>query len=394
MIEPLAVTASTLVNACGVGKEATHQAIVKEKTGLSQCGYPGLNFSTWLGRVAGVEEQEIEKTLSRYKCRNNQLANLALSIDGFREQVNHAVEKYGQDRIGVFVGTSTSGIEETEKAYREKPESSMKLADDFDLLATHNIASLLMYVQRSLDLKGPGQSISTACSSSAKVFVAAHRHIMSGLCDAAVVGGVDSLCLTTLYGFNSLQLVSEEICRPYDIDRKGINIGEAAGFVLLEREEQGHGKIKLKGYGESSDAYHMSSPHPSGDGALAAMQEALGKAGLQAAQIDYINTHGTATVSNDLAESQGLIRLFGENVLCSSTKGYTGHTLGAAGITEAMIAMLTLEQDIIPATVNLKEQDPKIKISPVQHTQRKVVGNVMTNNFGFGGSNCSLIFGW
>ena len=393
-IEPLAVTASSLVNACGVGELATIEAIKTEKSGLQQCGYPNLEFATWLGRVDGIENHPLEQALLNFTCRNNRLANLALGVDGFRAKVSAATERYGANRIGVFVGTSTSGIEETEKAYREARKNNGVLAANYDLLATHNIASLLRYVQKSLNLTGPGQSISTACSSSAKVFAAAHRHIMSGLCDAAVVGGVDSLCLTTLYGFNSLQLVSSEICRPYDVRRKGINIGEAAGFALLERVEHGRGKVTLKGYGESSDAYHMSSPHPSGDGAALAMNHALQRAGLTPGDIDYINLHGTATPSNDAAEGAGVMQIFDKIPLCSSTKGFTGHTLGAAGITEAIISILALEHEIVPGNLNLQECDNSIAITPIQHTQAAALGNVMSNNFGFGGSNCSLVFGW
>jgi len=394
-IEPLAVTASTLVNGCGRGAVATLNAIQAEKTGLRTDVYPDVAFPTWLGSVDGIEQYTIEAELSRFDCRNNRLAHLALSLDGFRDRLEAAMQLYGAHRIGVFVGTSTSGIEETEKAYRDMLTNGHDvLAEDFDLQNTQFISSLLGYVQRSLGLQGPGQSISTACSSSAKVFATAHRHIMSGLCDAAVVGGVDSLCLTTLYGFNSLQLVSDEICKPYDASRKGINIGEAAGFVLLERVDHGRDKIKIKGYGESSDAYHMSSPRPDGEGAAMAMQLALQRAGLRADEIDYLNLHGTATPSNDSAEGAGVAQVFAQAPLCSSTKGFTGHTLGAAGITEAIIAMLALEHDTVPANLNLEQDDTSIAIRPIRKTLSTPLVNVMSNNFGFGGSNCSLVFGW
>lgn len=394
-IEPLAVTASTLVNGCGRGTAATLDAIQSGKTGLRPDAYPGVAFPTWVGSVDGVEQYPIESELSRFTCRNNRLANLALSLDGFREKIEAAIQLYGAHRIGVFVGTSTSGIEETEKAYNEMITNGRNtLADDFDLVNTQFISSLLGYVKQSLDLHGPGQAVSTACSSSAKVFAAAHRHIMSGLCDAAVVGGVDSLCHTTLYGFNSLQLVSNEICRPYDANRKGINIGEAAGFVLLERVDHGRNKIKFKGYGESSDAYHMSSPRPDGECAAMAMKLAIERSGLRANDIDYLNLHGTATPSNDSAEGAGVAQVFDKKPLCSSTKGFTGHTLGAAGITEAIIAMLALEHDTVPGNLNLEQEDTSIAISPIRKTLSTPIGNVMTNNFGFGGSNCSLVFGW
>ena len=394
VVSPLAVTASTLVNACGRGQAATLDAIQKNITGLSQQVFSGVNFDTWLGQVAGIDSITLEPELAHYNCRNNRLARMALLTDDFIPSVEGAISRYGADRVGLFVGTSTSGIAETEYAYQYAQKHDNEFPDHYQLLYSHNIASLHSYIQQALGLHGPGHAISTACSSSAKVFAAAYRHIVSGQCDAAVVGGVDTLCLSTLYGFNSLQLVSNEICRPYDIHRKGINIGEAAGFALLESEKEGHGKVKFKGYGESSDAYHMSTPHPQGEGAINAMNKALLRAGIVASDIDYINLHGTATRSNDAAEAQGLLHLFGDEVVCSSTKGLAGHTLGAAGIVEAIISIMALEHKVVPGTLNLKTVDPDLAISPLKETEKRSVENVMTNNFGFGGSNCSLIFGW
>ncbi len=363
-------------------------------TGLCQEGYPGLDFNTWLGKVAGVEAVELEPSLRRYTCRNNQLARLALDTDQFRLAVQAAVALYGADRIGLFVGTSTSGGAATEMAYQYARHHGGEMPHDYQLLYTHNVASVQDYVQRSLGLQGPGHTTSTACSSSAKVFASAYRYINAGLCDAAIVGGVDSLCLTTLYGFHSLQLVSDEICRPFDLNRKGINIGEAAGFVLLERLDAKSGKVSFKGYGETSDAYHMSSPQPNGEGAMQAMLAALQRARLDTKDISYINLHGTATVSNDAAEAKAVMRLFGTDAVCGSTKGYTGHTLGAAGITEAIISIKLLESGMLPENLNLQNLDPTLDIKPLRHTRRDSLSNVMSNNFGFGGSNCSLIFGW
>ncbi len=392
-MKPLAVTAKTIVNSCGVGEIATLEALTSNCSGLSQQGYPGLDFATWLGKVDDVESVEMEPELMQYACRNNQLARLSLDTDNFRASVDDAKARFGADRIGVFVGTSTSGCAQTEHAYSYVRQHGV-LPDSYNLLCTHNISSLQDYVQRSLGLCGPGYAVSTACSSSAKVFAAAHRYIATGQCDAAVVGGVDSLCLLTLYGFNSLQLVSREICRPYDADRNGINIGETAGFVLLEPSDFGHGKVKLKGYGESSDAYHMSTPDPNGDGGARAMIDALLRAELDAENIGYVNLHGTATRNNDLSEARGLLRVFNDKVICSSTKGFTGHTLGAAGITEAIISILALEHNILPGNLNLRTLDPELGVTPLLSTINQSVENVMSNNFGFGGSNCSLIFGW
>jgi len=385
----LQISASTMVNAAGTGKIATLQALQSTKSGLRQCDYPGLDFDTWLGRVDDLESRPVEKILSEYDCRNNRLAKLALDTDDFRQVVEEAKNKYGSERIGVFLGTSTSGIAETEHAYCQR-ELNGPLPDSYDLIHTHNVASVVSYTRATLGVTGPGICLSTACSSSAKVFAVAQRHIDAGVCDAAIVGGVDSLCLTTLYGFNSLQLVSENPCCPWDAARDGINIGEAAGFALLE-PLQDQVAIVLQGYGESSDAYHMSTPHPEGAGARLAMEKALECAGIGKQEVGYINLHGTATPSNDAAEDKAVTALFGKDIPCSSTKGWTGHTLGAAGITEAMIAMLVIEHGFLPSTLNLHEQDKSLELNVLRKNQQATVNYAMSNSFGFGGTNCSLI---
>jgi len=389
-IKPLSITASTIVNAAGAGKKYTFNNIKNNASALTSTGYPGLNFDTYLGVVDHVDSTKIEPELSIFDCRNNRLAKMALDTDGFRESVRDAINKYGNNRIGLFMGTSTSGIAETENAYINRNKSTNKILE-FDMLHTHNIGSLQDYVSNSLGLNGVGVTISTACSSSAKVFASAYRYIESGLCDAAIVGGVDSLCLTTLYGFNSLQLISSNPCMPWDRDRDGINIGEAAGFVLLEKDNNSN-NIKFIGYGESSDAYHISTPHPNGDGAKIAIEQALARSGISAKDIDYINLHGTATPSNDKAESRALNRVFTDDILCSSTKGITGHTLGAAGINEAIICLMSLDNNIVPGNVNLNNIDKELPFKVVDKTQEKDINYVMSNSFGFGGSNCSLVF--
>jgi 3-oxoacyl-[acyl-carrier-protein] synthase-1 len=233
--------------------------------------------------------------------------------------------------------------------------------------------------------------VSTACSSSARVFAAAARSMAAGFCDAAVVGGVDSLCLTTLYGFNSLQLVSAAPCRPTDVDRDGISLGEAAGFALVAPADTDTGCPAVLGWGESGDAWHMASPDPQGQGAELAMQRALDRAELDAGAIDYINLHGTSTHANDLVESMAIARLFGGATPVSSTKGWTGHTLGAAGIVEAAIGWLAIEHHLMPKTLNTGSVDPEIKAHVLLENRPAPVRRVMTNSFGFGGSNCSLV---
>ena len=305
--------------------------------------------------------------------------------------VAKACARWGAERIGVFLGTSTSGLLQTERAYRRR-DANGALPADFHYGPTQNTYSLADFVARALRLDGPGWVVSTACSSSAKVFGNAARLIDAGLIDAAVVGGVDSLCLTTLYGFNSLELLSSDICRPWDAARNGLSIGEAAAFALVERDASAP-QGWLLGIGESNDGHHMSTPHPEGAGAIAAMQQALAEAGLAAGDIDYINLHGTATPSNDAAEDRAVATVFGTTTPCSSTKGATGHTLGAAGGVEALISMLAIEHGLMPAGLNLRKRDPSLRMSYLTDNRSAPVRRVLSNSFGFGGSNASLVFG-
>ena len=293
------------------------------------------------------------------------------------------------------MGTSTAGILQTELAYRNRDRISGALPASFEYSTTHNSFSIADYLRRRLRLEGPAMVVSCACASSAKVFGSARRMIEAGLIDAAVVGGVDSLCLTTLYGFHSLQLSSASPCRPFDVARDGLSIGEAAAFALLAppRGVLNGDEVLLLGVGESSDAYHMSAPHPEGDGARRAMQAALRAAGLEAEAIDYINLHGTGTPSNDRSESQAVTSVFGAATPGSSTKGATGHTLGAAGALEAVISAITLQSGFMPGGVNTTRIDPMLTANYLRENSSSPASYVLSNSFGFGGTNCSLIFG-
>ena len=382
----------TLTSALGQGVEAHRDALQAERSGLTACDFDTCDLPAWIGRVAGLEEAPLTGEWAGHDGRNNRLARMGLEQDGFSQAVMKAREKYGASRIGVFLGTSTSGVYQTELAFRDRDPETGGLPEDFIYRYSQNCFSVGSFVRSYLGLKGPALVVSTACSSSAKVFATASRYIESGLCDAAVVGGVDSLCLTTLYGFSSLQLVSAQPCRPADAGRDGISIGEAAGFALLEKATDAD-KLCLLGYGESSDAYHMSSPDPDGKGAALAMQQALDKAGLQADDIDYVNLHGTATPANDLSEGRAVASIFGDSTACSSTKGWTGHALGAAGIAETVICALTIEHGFMPRSLNTTTLDPDIPNRILLDTQSAEVRYALTNSFGFGGSNCSLVVG-
>ena len=391
---PLLLSAYTATTCLGRGLAATRAALGDGRSGLAPCAFESVALDTWIGEVAAVDGEKLPESLAIYDCRNNRLTRLGLETDGFADNVRAAVARYGSDRVGVFLGTSTAGILQTELAYRRRDPASGALPDDFHYRTTHNSFSLAEFTRDYFGLTGMAMAISTACSSSAKVFAAAARQLELGSIDAAVVGGVDTLCLTTLYGFASLQLTSARPCRPYDAERNGISIGEGAAFALLERCDQpAAGAVLLLGAGESSDAYHMSSPHPEGLGARLAMEAALRSAGLTAADIGYINLHGTATPANDAAEGKAVAALFGDRVPCSSTKGATGHTLGAAGAVEAVICALALSDGLLPGSPGTEHLDPAIPLDYLRQARAGRPRVALSNSFGFGGSNCSLIFG-
>jgi 3-oxoacyl-[acyl-carrier-protein] synthase-1 len=387
---PLRISAYTLCTAAGDGRLQTLAALRERRSGLTRNDFGTKPLATWIGRVAGLEQQPLPDEHAEWDCRNNRLAWRGLLSDGFIDAARAARERHGADRVAVVLGTSTSSIGASEDAYaRLEPDG--RYPADLRRPIIHTPHSLAGFVQNALQLTGISMTVATACSSSAKVFSQAERLIRCGLADAAVVGGVDSLCGSVLFGFNSLELVSAEPCRPFDIERRGINIGEAAGFALLERG--GSEGPWLLGYGESSDAHHMSTPHPEGIGARAALQEALRRAELTPADIDYINLHGTASQKNDEVEAQVVAGVFPAHTFASSTKGWTGHTLGAAGIVEAAICLLALEHSLLPGTLNSRTLDaacgPQIRCdNEIGRAQR-----ALSFSFGFGGSNCVLALG-
>jgi 3-oxoacyl-[acyl-carrier-protein] synthase-1 len=394
-MKPLLVKAFTATSCIGRGLEQTLDSLIGQRSGLKACEFETVRLDTHIGEVSGVDNQRVAADLKRFDCRNNRLAELALAQDGFLEAVEETAGRCGRKRVGVFIGTSTSGILETELAYRELDPLSGALPASLDYAATHNSFSVADYLRRRLNLQGPAMTVSCACASSAKVFGSARRMIEAGLIDAAVVGGVDSFCLTTLYGFHSLQLCSNAPCRPFDVARDGISIGEAAAFALLTRVPGALNgdDVLLLGIGESSDAYHMSAPHPEGDGARRAMLAALSAANLRSDSIDYINLHGTGTPSNDRAESHAVTSVFGATTPCSSTKGATGHTLGAAGALEAVISALALQNGLMPGGAQTAQVDPTLTAHYLLANRHGRVARVLSNSFGFGGANCSLIFG-
>lgn len=398
-MQPLELKNYTLSTCLGLGCYANWQKLAEQTGNLKPCDFETIDLPTWIGEVPDVDAVAISDELSRFDCRNNRLAQLALQQDGFIDGVQAVITQYGADRVGLFLGTSTSGILQTELAYRQRVADTegkpAALPDDFCYAETHNTYSVAGFVAAFLGLRGPALAVSSACSSSAKVFGNAARMIEAGLIDAAVVGGVDTLCLTTLYGFNSLQLLSPEPAQPYGEKRQGISIGEGAAFALLTRIQgtAQSGAILLCGVGESSDAHHMSAPHPEGLGAQMAMKSALDAAGIAPDQIGYINLHGTATPSNDAAEGRAVHAVFGNRTACSSTKGATGHTLGAAGGVEAVICAMAMTNGMLPAGLNTKVVDPALDVDYLLENRPATIDYALNNSFGFGGSNCSLVLG-
>ncbi|MEG0921857.1 MAG: beta-ketoacyl-[acyl-carrier-protein] synthase family protein [Comamonas sp.] len=384
----------TATSALGSGLSAQLQALRAGQSGLKRCDFESVTLDTWIGEVAGLDAIALPAALKAYDCRNHRLALMGLQADGFEQAARAAINRYGAQRVALIVGTSTSGILLAEQAYRER-HGEGALPDWFDYHKTHNTGALAAFVREYLGVQGPAYTLSTACSSSAKAFAAADRLLQLGLVDAAVVGGVDSLCLTTLYGFASLELTSHQACRPCDVDRDGLSIGEAAAFALLTRDAQGASGpalAKLAGWGEASDAHHMSAPHPEGRGSRSAMTAALAMAGLAPSAVDYVNLHGTATPANDASEGGGVRGLLGGAVPCSSTKGLTGHTLGAAGALEAVISVLCIQHGLVPGSVGTHTVDPAIGLNVPLRSYEQPLAHVLSNSFGFGGSNCSLLF--
>ena len=396
-MEPVAISAYTATTAVGRGNAALFDALHARRSGLkryeARCDFAadldGPRLDTWIGEVEGLRTTELPERWSRYDCRNNRLAWLALHQDDFAARASAAVARYGAARVAVIIGTSTSGIAQAEDAYRGRDHGG-RLPESFSYATTLNNFSAPALIAGVIGAAGPTFAISTACSSSAKVFAAAARLMRANWIDAAIVGGVDSLCLTTLCGFSALELLSSEPCRPFDRARSGISIGEGAGFALLEARERA--PSYLLGAGESSDAHHMSTPHPEGLGARLAMTAALESAGLAPEEVGYVNLHGTATRSNDPAEGRAVAEVLGATA-SSSSKGWFGHLLGAAGIVESIVALLALEHRLLPGTLNTSDPDPDCPNSLLLGNQTRDVDVVLSNSFGFGGSNCSVIFG-
>ncbi|HUA79361.1 MAG TPA: beta-ketoacyl-[acyl-carrier-protein] synthase family protein [Dyella sp.] len=379
----------------GVGKEAVAEALFAgddSRISPVQGWIPG--HIPPLGAVDAALPAIPEPLVHRRDNRNNRLL-LAAALE-IEPDIRAAIARYGSPRIGVVLGTSTTGIEEATQGIDAFRRDGVWPADY--RYAHQELAAPAEFLAEWLSLAGPCYSISTACTSGARALLSAQRLLRLDLCDAVLCGGVDTLCRLAINGFHALEAVDLQRCDPFSKNRRGINIGEAAALFLMTREAGG---VQLLGGGASSDAYHMSSPDPQGLGALQAMRNALDRAGLTASQIDYINLHGTATEHNDSMESAAVATLFGNQVPCSSTKSLTGHTLAAAGALEAAFCWLSLtdqraERRLPPHRWD-GEADPALSALNFTHTGSHLPSDgrryLMSNSFAFGGNNAALVLG-
>jgi len=342
----------------------------------------------WLGKVLN-ELPEVPDSLARHRSRNNQL--LMAALQQIRPEIDRAIEQYGKDRVAVVMGTSTSGIAEGEEAVKYSLSEGV-FPEEYNY-QQQELGDPSQFLAKLLNLDGVAYTLSTACSSSARAIISGQRLIEAGLADVALVGGADSLCRMPINGFSSLEALSDTRCKPFATERNGINIGEAAALILLTREPS---EVALLGVGESSDAWHMSAPHPQGEGAERAIRMALEQAGMAPEDLGYINLHGTATEQNDRVEAQVVQRLCGDRVPCSSTKHLTGHTLGAAGATEAALCWLLLTRDMALPEQDFSQCTPDASLGEfglVTQPQRLQKSAILSNSFAFGGNNASILLG-
>ncbi len=392
MGDQLGIPAMGIIAPIGSNKDATAQALwAGGRAGLSLRADIAVGRKVYVGAVAD-EFPSIPAGLEGFASRNNRMMLAALAQ--IADAVRAAVARYGCARVAVILGTSTGGLAEGEHAYGQRKTTGVW--PNSYAYTLQEVGGLAECAAQAFGITGPAYTVATACSSSAKVFASARRLIRAGFCDAAVVGGCDTLCGTTVNGFGALESLSAGICNPFSANRDGLNIGEAAAAFLLVPEDA---PVQLLGIGESSDAYHISAPDPQGIGAAAAMTRALEDAGIEPSDIGYINLHGTATRLNDAMEARAVDSVFGLETPCSSTKAMTGHTLGAAGACEAAFLWLALHPQYGDGRVpphlwdGVRDDDiPSLALAPkglrLPPTERAAM---LSNSFAFGGSNCSLI---
>ena len=385
-MRPLLVTGYSMLSALGRGRAQHLDALQNGRTGLGPSPIP-LDFETATGAVL-AELDELPQELLPWSTRLARMAAaLLVELD---EPLRRAREKWRPERIAVLLGTSTAGAETTEVAYKEFVAGG-KFPRDYDFQRQHTFGAVLQVVRKLTGCNGPSWMASTACTSSGKTFATAQRLIEADIIDAAIVGGLDTLCTMTLQGFHALQALDRTPCRPFRETRGGISIGEGGAFALVERT--GDARVLIEGIGETSDAYHISAPHPQGLGAQAAMRDALAAAGCQPADIDHVNAHGTGTRLNDTAEAHAIQEVLGTDVPCVSTKAYTGHTLGAAAALEMAFSACAIEESFLPPAIGEGAVDPAIEVKIPTEKTTGTFRRVLSNSFAFGGNNVSILVG-
>ncbi len=382
---PVYCTDHRLCNSLGSDREQVLNRLALGQTGLLAPSFP-LPFGTYVGELA-TELGPLPLPFTRYESRLARLGH-ALATE-LKASTDAAIRRWGRRRVALVLATSTGGLLETESSHLGLA-AGRPLPPGYRLLRTHGLGATAELLQQVLGTEGPAFVISTACSSSAKALASGQRLIQSGVADAVIAGGLDTLCQTTLFGFQALGILSTERCKPFAGARDGINIGEGGALILLEREADS--EIALLGCGESSDAYHLSAPDPEGHGAERAMRQALEQADVSPHEVGYVNAHGTGTLQNDAAEALALARVFGMGPSVVSTKSYTGHLLGAAGATEAAFCIAALERGEIPANLGADPED-FLGIRLGRETLQSDFRYALSNSFAFGGSNVSLLFG-
>jgi 3-oxoacyl-[acyl-carrier-protein] synthase-1 len=384
---PYPVTAWSAVNGLGRSTEEVMAGLRRGRPALSEPPH-GTPFATFCGRV-DASLPALPEALSGVDSRNNRFVQQALSE--LSKPLAAARERWGPARVGICVGSSTAAMDQIERAYATHRETTA-LPKGFDVLEQGSAAGLVRALRALTSIDGPISVLSNACASSGKAFASAKRWLEADIVDAVLVGGADSLCQMTLRGFGSLGLLAAEPSRPFSRERRGINIGEGAAFALVERS--GEGPLLL-GVGESSDAHHMTRPDPEGHGARAAMEAALADARVAPDDVDYVNAHGTGTLFNDAMEARAIRSALGSTAcpLVVSTKGLTGHTLGAAGATEAVFVLEAMQEGWIPASAGADPLDPEINLNIPTELCEINPRVALSNSFAFGGSNVSLVFG-
>ncbi len=379
------ITAFSVVN--GLGSTA-REVESKLFAGISGLGQPP--FEPPFPVTCGAVTSDLPDLPSRLRSLDTRQARLvAASLQEILPAVIRARSRWGGDRVAIVVGTSTGGIAATESAYRTYCATG-SMPSSFDLNRHHSMQASVDVVRACTELHGPGYVVSTACSSSGKILGSARRLLGLGIVDAALVGGVDTLCEMTIRGFHSLEVLSSDPCRPFSSQRAGINLGEGGAFLLVERE--GDGPVSVLGVGETSDAHHMTAPHPAGIGACDAMRLALAEAHVEPAQVDHVNAHATGTRLNDRAEARAIGDLLGA-VPVVGTKGYTGHLLGAAGATEAVFTMMAITRGEIPGSLGADPVEPDLGIDVVVTPRELKTRVAISNSFAFGGSNVAVVLG-